>query len=174
MPEFTDQQLTAALLGAVCLALVALLGAAVCLLRLRKVRREYMVLRGDGPERDILTTVDKIMQKVKGMNARLDAFQARQEEQTAVSRFGVRRFDLVRYDAFRDMGGRMSFSAALLDDHGDGIVFTSINGRSETRTYAKSIKALDSDEPLTDEEREVVEGAAAGRGRGESRSISLR
>ena len=38
------------------------------------------------------------------------------------------------------MGGRLSFSAAMLDDAGDGLVLTSINGRSETRTYAKGVK----------------------------------
>ena len=52
----------------------------------------------------------------------------------------LRHVAVVRYDAFGDMGGRMSFSAALLDDAGDGLVLTSINGRTETRTYAKGVK----------------------------------
>ena len=43
----------------------------------------------------------------------------------------------MRYDAFGDMGGRLSFSVALLDDAGDGLVLTSINGRTETRTYCQ-------------------------------------
>ena len=42
----------------------------------------------------------------------------------------VRRVGLVRYDAFEDVGGRLSFSCALLDDHGNGVVMTSINGRA--------------------------------------------
>src|SRR6266508_2335103 len=36
----------------------------------------------------------------------------------------VRHVGLVRFDAFEDMGGRLSFSAALLDGHGDGVVIT--------------------------------------------------
>ena len=51
----------------------------------------------------------------------------------------VRRVGLVRYDAFEDVGGRLSFSCALLDDHGTGVVMTSINGRQDTRVYAKPI-----------------------------------
>ena len=51
----------------------------------------------------------------------------------------LRHVAVVRYDAFGDMGGRLSFSAALLDDQGDGLVLSSINGRSETRTYAKAL-----------------------------------
>ena len=58
--------------------------------------------------------------------------------------------------AFGDMGGRMSFSAAMLDDAGDGLVITSINGRTETRTYAKGIKAAGSDATLSPEEEQAI------------------
>jgi cytoskeletal protein CcmA (bactofilin family) len=49
----------------------------------------------------------------------------------------VRHVGVVRFDAFEDMGGRLSFSAALLDSRGDGVVITSINGRQETRCSAR-------------------------------------
>ena len=54
------------------------------------------------------------------------------------------------------MGGRLSFSAALLDDAGDGVVLTSINGRSETRTYAKSVARGGSEHALSPEEQEAI------------------
>jgi hypothetical protein len=57
------------------------------------------------------------------------------------------------------MGGRLSFSAALYDDNGDGLVISSINGRSETRTYAKPLVGLASDRSLSPEEREAIEAA---------------
>ena len=56
----------------------------------------------------------------------------------------------------RDMGGRFSFSAALLDDAGDGLVITSIHARSETRTYLKGLSAGDSDITLSPEEMQAV------------------
>jgi hypothetical protein len=68
----------------------------------------------------------------------------------------LRHVAVVRYDAFGDMGGRLSFSAALLDDAGDGLVLTSINGRSETRTYAKGVKAGSSDQSLSPEETQAI------------------
>ena len=52
----------------------------------------------------------------------------------------IRHVAVVRYDAFPGIGGQMSFSAALLDDAGDGLVLTVINGRNEARTYAKDIR----------------------------------
>ncbi len=71
----------------------------------------------------------------------------------------VRRIGLVRYDAFGDMGGRLSWSLALLDDSGEGVVLTSIHGRSEARTYAKNINAWSSDQQLSPEEQDAVTGA---------------
>ena len=62
----------------------------------------------------------------------------------------------MRYDAFGDMGGRLSFSAALFDDKGDGLVLSSINGRSETRTYAKALSGFTSDQRLSPEEQDAI------------------
>ena len=83
------------------------------------------------------------------------------------------RVAVVRYDAFGDLAGALSFSAALLDDAGNGLVLSSINGRSETRTYAKGVRAGESDAPLSPEEQEAIAEAfaapapaVAGRARG--------
>lgn len=73
----------------------------------------------------------------------------------------VQRIGLVRYDAFEDMGGRLSFSAALLNAAGDGMVITSINGRSDTRCYAKPVAAAASAHNLSDEEAEAIRLAMA-------------
>src|SRR3954468_14161245 len=75
----------------------------------------------------------------------------------------VRHLALVRYDAFGDMGGRLSWSLALADDRGDGVVLTSIAGRSDARSYAKNIEGWASDQQLSPEEQEAVaEAKAAG------------
>jgi hypothetical protein len=82
----------------------------------------------------------------------------RQEE---LLRGAVQRVALVRYDAFEDVGGRLSFSCALLDDHGTGAVLTSINGRQETRVYAKPVTAGTSSYNLSTEEQEAIQQALA-------------
>ncbi|MGH3497921.1 MAG: DUF4446 family protein [Nocardioidaceae bacterium] len=68
----------------------------------------------------------------------------------------LRHVAVVRYDAFGDMGGHLSWSMALLDDGGNGVVFTSIHGRSEARTYAKNIAGWSCDQPLSPEEDEAI------------------
>lgn len=71
----------------------------------------------------------------------------------------LRHVGVVRYDAFGDMGGRLSFSAAVFDAQGDGFVLTSINGRSETRTYAKGLAGLQSEQTLSPEEQQAIRDA---------------
>jgi hypothetical protein len=74
----------------------------------------------------------------------------------------LRHLAVVRYDAFGDMGGHLSWSMALLDDGGNGVVLTSIHGRSEARTYAKNINAWSCDQALSPEEEEAVKLTKAG------------
>ncbi len=68
----------------------------------------------------------------------------------------LRHLSVVRYDAFGDMGGALSWSLALLDDGGNGVVLTSIHGRSEARTYAKGVSAWTFDQQLSPEEEEAI------------------
>ncbi|QVQ50445.1 DUF4446 family protein [Spiractinospora alimapuensis] len=78
----------------------------------------------------------------------------------------VRDIGMVRYDALEQMSGARSFSLALLNASGDGIVLTSINGRSETRTYAKLVEEGNAREELSPEEYRAVRAARMGQGPG--------
>ena len=170
MPDLTQQQLTAAVIGVGALGLLSLLFSLWVLARMRRLRREYAVLRGDSGERDVFSALDGSLKRSEAVDVRLDEMLENQRSLAAIGRHALQRFALIRYDAFEDMGGRLSFSAALLDDHGDGLVITSINGRSETRTYAKPVKGLSSDHNLSDEEREAIAAAVSNQDRSESRA----
>jgi hypothetical protein len=113
-------------------------------------------------------------EQVEQLRAHIDSAQAeiralveagRQEALSAVAdREGVesgalRRIALVRYDAFSEMSGRMSFSLALLDDSGDGVAISAITGRTDTRVYAKPITGGQGEHELSPEERQAVASA---------------
>lgn len=76
----------------------------------------------------------------------------------------LRDLAVMHYDALKEMSGQLSFSLALLNAAGDGIVLTSINGRTETRTYAKVVEAGDPVQPLSPEEKQVLRAARLGQG----------
>jgi len=72
----------------------------------------------------------------------------------------LRHIAVVRYDAVEGKEDRdTSWSLALLDDAGDGVVLTSLLGRGDTRTFAKNIRGGGSDVELTEEERQAVDYA---------------
>ena len=99
---------------------------------------------GDGP--------DPLPEDVHGLRQEVAALRVEAKD-------ALKHLSVVRYDAFGDMGGHLSWSLALLDDAGDGVVLTSISGRSEARTYAKSIVEWTSEQQLSPEEEEAISHA---------------
>jgi len=67
-------------------------------------------------------------------------------------------------DALSEMSGQLSFSVALLNALGDGVVLSSINGRTETRTYAKIVRSGAGMQALSPEEEHAVRAARLGQG----------
>jgi hypothetical protein len=167
VPDLTLHQLTLALMIVAALAVLAFLIVLILAARLRKVRRSYALLRGEGEEKDIFAAFSRVIKRVQSIEQRVDHVTATQQEESLLRKGAMQRFGLVRYDAFDDMGGRLSFSAALLDDNGDGVIISSINGRTETRTYAKLVRGLTSENNLSDEEREAIAIAVEGSDRSE-------
>ncbi len=92
----------------------------------------------------------------------LDALAAVVSDLRADVGRALRHLAVVRYDAFGDMGGHLSWSLALLDDEGDGVVLTAIHGRADTRSYAKNVAAWTSTQQLSPEETEAVSLARRG------------
>jgi Protein of unknown function (DUF4446) len=147
-------------LSAAGVAVLSLLVALVAVARVGRLRRAVQPAgAGALPHDGAASTPD-----VGALREQLAAAERRIGALRAEVAAGLRHVAVVRYDAFQDMGGRMSFSAALLDDAGDGIVLTAINGRSETRSYAKGVSAGTSEHTLSPEESQAIE-AALGRSR---------
>ena len=97
--------------------------------------------------------------EVPGTQALPEDVQGLRQEVAALrleGRDALRHLAVVRYDAFGDMGGHLSWSLALLDDSGDGVVLTSIHGRSDARTYAKAVTSWTSEQQLSPEEDEAI------------------
>jgi hypothetical protein len=152
-------------LVAVVSVVVSVLAAGTVLLlalRLRALRTDHR-RAFDGVEADVVVTLGRHAEQLEHLrdalgSARTDAADLRDQLRAVISRVGV-----VRYDAFDDMGGALSFSAALLNERGDGVVVSAINGRTETRCYAKSISGGRSEQHLSDEEIGAIDAAIEGR-----------
>lgn len=66
---------------------------------------------------------------------------------------------IVKYDAFNEMGGKLSFSLALLDKQNNGFIINSMHSREGCYTYIKEIVQGESYIVLAEEEREALNEA---------------
>jgi hypothetical protein len=150
-------------IAAASLAIVCLLLAALALARAARLKRLLTVVRTeDGEHTSVLQALQGQDERLRAVAGRVSALETTVTNVRADLGDAIRHVAVMRYDAFPDMGGRLSYSVALLDDAGDGVVVTAIHGRSDTRSYAKGVKAGASEHELSPEELQAVSYALRG------------
>lgn len=115
----------------------------------------------------ILTGVAAHRRAVRAVRECNELVQGAVGSRGTVDPHSLRDVAIVRYDALSEGAGQLSFSLALLNSVGDGVVLSSINGRAETRTYAKPVRAGKGVQELSPEEAQAVHSARLGSGMAE-------
>ena len=161
MPSlFFSDSVVAVLAGVNVLTLVWVIALTVFVRRIQAAReRAGAVLRDEPDSLQVLGAAVDNIERLTVENERLKAVDARHR---GILEETVRHVGVVRFDAFREVGGRLSFAVAFLNERGDGVVITSINGRSDSRVYAKPIVERRSEFALSDEEEESIRQAYQG------------
>lgn len=67
------------------------------------------------------------------------------------------KFGLVKYDAFNQMGGQLSFCIALLNENNNGFILNSVHSAEGCYSYTKEIKNGVSGISLGNEEKQVLD-----------------
>ena len=151
----------ALLLTSMLLILVLLILVIYTMVRLSSMRARYReMMRG--------TQADDLEGMLIGHIHEVEAIAATNaqilEENELIRQFirkSIVRVASVRFRAFEDMGGDLSYAVAMLDANNDGLIFSSIFARADSRSYIKPIKHGSSAYALTDEEKSVLEEAMA-------------
>ena len=144
------------------LDLLLLLGFLVQSARLGRAVRDYRELvRGtDGSTlHDRLVGSAEQAVKASERMAQIEAMQALVEGRTQRS---LQHIGLVRFNPFDDTGSDQSFAIALLEDARDGVVISSLHGRTNTRVFAKPVTNGGSGHNLSDEESQAIRIAIEG------------
>ena len=151
----------ALLLASMLLILVLLILVIYTMVRLSTMSSRYREMMRGSETEDIegmlLQHIHEVEQ-VAATNMRL------LEENELIRQFirkSLVRTAMVRFRAFEDMGGDLSYAVAMLDANNDGVIFSSIFARADSRSYIKPIKGGSSEYPLTDEEKGVLREAMA-------------
>ena len=152
---FSPETLSRLVLVAIGLAALALALSALASGRRRRNRNQEPVV----VDEILHGILDDQSNRISRLESAVRALAGTDRRQQFDIEGAVRNVGLVRYDAFEDVGGRLSFSCALLDDRGTGVVMTSINGRHDTRVYAKPVSKGHSPYSLSIEEEEAIRKA---------------
>jgi superfamily I DNA/RNA helicase len=153
---------------ALVLAYVAFVAAYIALRTLAKLRRSTAVLaRGARTEtgyESLLEAAGRNAERTDLLSEQLTELRqlvtAPAQEPGEDVTGALRHVALVRYDAFSDLTGRMSFSLAMLDDDGNGVTLSAIAGRNDTRVYAKGVADGKGEHELSPEEQQAVVAAS--------------
>lgn len=139
--------------------LVLLAGVYVLFRQLYIMRRNVTILKRGVDGSSLLEKVASQAVQIQDLYRLLGEHAAEKDYLAEVLAGSLQRVAVVRFDAFDDMGGKLSYSVAMLDDNGDGVIFTSIYGRNENRTYAKAVKNGRASHVLSREEEEALRRA---------------
>jgi|GEM_PF-292972 hypothetical protein len=145
--------------GAYLLLLLLVLGLLVRQAQVgRRQRRLLRASDGGNLEQMLLAHADEMAT----LRAQVERASTAGDRNAAGLKETLQRVSVVRYDAFSDIGGRQSFSMAVLDAEGSGVVVSALHARNDMRLYAKPVMHGTSPLPLTAEEERAIATAQAG------------
>lgn len=141
------------------LTLILLVVVIVCLFKIRKLYRRYDIfMRGkdaESMEEMIIKQMNEIIELKSQDRANKDSIRTANKN----SRAAFQKVGIVKYNAFKGMGGNLSFVLAMLDYTNSGFVINSVHSREGCYLYIKDIDRGQTDTPLGNEEKMALEQA---------------
>lgn len=147
------------ILGLMIIVVLLLILVIVTMAKLRKLDRKYdYFMRG----KDAETLEDMIMDELDELrDLRAEDRSNKDSIRTLNRNFraSFQKYGIVKYNAFKGMGGNLSFAMAMLDYTNSGFVLNSVHSREGCYLYLKRVDMGQTDGPLGNEEKEAVEQA---------------
>ena len=147
------------IIGLAVLTLVCMIITLVCFTQYRKLYRRYDIfMRGKDAE-----TLEDTILDLLDETAVLQTSDRESRDQlkslTRQERASYQKIGIVKYNAFKGMGGNLSFVIALLDDNNSGFILNSVHSREGCYLYMKDVEKGSTDVLLGAEEKEALEMA---------------
>jgi hypothetical protein len=144
-------------LVAVCLILIVLL--IVNIVQIHSLKRRYKIFMSGNSAKSLEDTLIKRLDQVDTLLAANAANEKNIKKLFSNMKYTFQKVGLVKYDAFHEMGGKLSFSLALLNETNDGFVLNAVHSREGCYTYIKEIVDGNSIIVLAEEEQEALKMA---------------
>jgi len=138
------------------LFLVALISFFKVIRSLNKAKKQYQAVIKGMSNRNLEEIILSNAQKIECLEEYMKENDSRLSFISENLNLCLKNVVTKRYNAFEGVGGEQSFSIAMLDNLGNGIIISSIHGRDDARTYAKPIVDGRSKYNLSEEEKLVL------------------
>lgn len=129
------------------------------IVQMKKLKKNYRIFMSG---KDAKTLEDTLMQRLDQVDSLLESNEENDSNIKVLSKNMQRTYQkmgLIKYDAFHEMGGKLSFSLAMLDMRNNGFIINAMHTREGCYTYIKEIIDGNSVIVLSEEEQEALKRA---------------
>lgn len=133
----------------------------VNMVQISKLKKKYQTFMGGADAKTLEQTIADRLNAIDGLIASNQENKKNVAQLTNQMKFTFQKVGLVKYDAFQEMGGKLSFSLCLLNEKEDGFIINAMHSREGCYTYIKEIIAGNCVIILSEEEKEALEMAKA-------------
>ena len=147
------------IMGLAALTVLLLLIVFINIIQMHKLKKKYKMFM-DG--KNAKTLEESIMSRMDQIDHLISSTQKNESDIQKIyknMKTTFQKVGLVKYDAFHEMGGKLSFSLALLNEINDGFIVNAMHSREGCYTYIKEIIDGNSIIALADEEQEALDMA---------------
>lgn len=141
------------------LTFILLIAVIICIFKIKKLYRRYdYFMRG----KDAETLEDMIMKQLEDLQDLKAQDRSNKDSIRNINkniRASFQKFGMVKYNAFKGMGGNLSFAFAMLDYTNTGFVINSVHSREGCYLYLKEVDRGQTEVLLGSEEKEALEQA---------------
>lgn len=135
---------------------------AICIVntvKINKMNNNYKKFMAGKKGRDLEAVILERFDEIDKLKAANDEKTAQINEIFEALRLTYSKTGIIKYDAFNEMGGKLSFALALLDNRNNGFVINAMHSREGCYTYVKEIINGESYITLGDEEKKALDKA---------------
>ncbi len=147
--------------------ILGLAGAAVILfilwivniVQISSLKKKYKLFMGGKDAKSLEEVLSGKLNQIDSLISANAANEVNIDKLFRKMKFTFQKAGLIKYDAFNEMGGKLSFSLALLNETDDGFVLNAVHSREGCYTYIKEIIEGNSVIVLSEEEKEALDMA---------------
>lgn len=147
------------IIGLAAVVVILLVLYIVNIVQMNKLKKRYNIFMSGKNAKTLEDTLIKRLDQVDTLIAANSTNEKNIDKLFSNMKFTFQKVGLVKYDAFHEMGGKLSFSLALLNETDDGFVMNAVHSREGCYTYIKEIVGGNSIIVLAEEEQEALDMA---------------